>query len=525
MKKIIYPTLALALTFSLSSCFSDDSSLGGDSVGEIAVSGIAESYSNIAYMGEYLDIAPQVEAHEDMTYSWLLLDGKTGSDDANGNEIQPEVIGHEKDLHYEVNIAPGTYQLRFVAEGKSGYTVYKTTSLTVRTTFSQGFYVLKENGEGNTDIDLITLDGKTGNDLLTSLDGQALQGKPLSLGVQYNAYYVNPDDEQMATANLLYVATESGQFRLGRTTDLKKAFDRSNISYDKMEDSEHPYLFFGSEWYNVMMTNKGIYSAMMPSSWSTTPSTGQYGMPVSKCGGSRYAFIDIDSSGGGVFWDADNHNLMTFDYGLNASPLLKGDMTGEDLTQNLTDYDCLCCGYNRRSNRATGAVIMRDNPTSKRYLYLTEGSFQGISLTDRKMIPEGSHAAKATYYGVNGITASYIYCVDGGHLYAMNFKDDNMGEVELKPQGIPSDETIEFVANQFWNPVFSPGDPFNYLIVGTQKGSTYKLYFYETNGGAITGKPLMTKEGTGKVKCVRFLNTGYDGTDSQFGYLTYNNCD
>lgn len=183
MKKIIYPTLALALTFSLSSCFSDDSSLGGDSVGEIAVSGIAESYSNIAYMGEYLDIAPQVEAHEDMTYSWLLLDGKTGSDDANGNEIQPEVIGHEKDLHYEVNIAPGTYQLRFVAEGKSGYTVYKTTSLTVRTTFSQGFYVLKENGEGNTDIDLITLDGKTGNDLLTSLDGQALQGKPLSLGV------------------------------------------------------------------------------------------------------------------------------------------------------------------------------------------------------------------------------------------------------------------------------------------------------------------------------------------------------
>ena len=107
----------------------------------------------------------------------------------------------------------------------------------------------------------------------------------------------------------------------------------------------------------------------------------------------------------------------------------------------------------------------------------------------------------------------------------MNFKDDNMGEVELKPQGIPSDETIEFVANQFWNPVFSPGDPFNYLIVGTQKGSTYKLYFYETNGGAITGKPLMTKEGTGKVKCVRFLNTGYDGTDSQFGYLTYNNCD
>ena len=100
-----------------------------------------------------------------------------------------------------------------------------------------------------------------------------------------------------------------------------------------------------------------------------------------------------------------------------------------------------------------------------------------------------------------------------------------MGEIELKPEGIASDETIVFVANQFWNPALSSGDPFNYLIVGTQKGGSYKLYFYETNGGAPVGKPLMTKEGTGKVKCVRFLNTSYNSRDSDFGNLTYNGND
>ena len=524
-KQIIYQTFALVLTMSLSSCFSDDSTLGGDTVGEITVSGIAVSYINTAYMGEYLDIKPEVESSEEMTYSWLLLSDKTGSEDADGNEIQPEVIGTEKDLHYEVNIAPGTYQIRLEAKGKSGYTVYKKASLTVRTTFSQGFYVLKENEEGNTDLDLITLDGKTGNDILTSLDGCALQGAPMSMGPQYNAYYVNPDDDQMETANLLFVTTESGNFRVARTTDLKSVFDRSNIMYDKMGDSEYPYLFFSALYYSGMMTNEGIYSANSAASSFLGASTGQYGMPVSKCGGSRYAFTDLDSSGGGVFWDGKNHNLMTYDYNLTADALRKSDMSGEEITQNLVNYDCLACGYNRLANAATGVIVMRDNSTSKRYLYLTEGSFQGITLSARKQIREDSHAAKASYYGLNGITASYLYCVDAGHLYAMNFSDDDLGEVELKPQGIASDETINFVSNQFWNPAFSSGEPFDYLIVGTQKGDSYKLYFYEINGGAPQGKPVMIMEGKGKVKCVRFVNTNYDSTDFQFGYLTFSTND
>ena len=227
MKKIIYQALALAMTLSLSSCFSDDSSLGGNDVGDITISGISDSYSQVAYMGETLDITPTVESQEDVTYSWLLLSSTTGSKDKDGNEIQPEVIGHEKDLHYEVNLSPGTYQVRLVAQGKSGYTVYKRTSSTVRTAFSQGFYVLKETTDGNSDVDLITKDGKTGYNIIASMDGEALHGKPLSMGAQYNAYYVNPDNDQMEVANMLYVTTESGDFRVKRTTDFKTAFSRN----------------------------------------------------------------------------------------------------------------------------------------------------------------------------------------------------------------------------------------------------------------------------------------------------------
>ena len=261
MKKIIYQALALAMTLSLSSCFSDDSSLSGNDVGDITISGISDSYSHVAYMGETLDITPTVESQEDVTYSWLLLNSTTGSKDKDGNEIQPEVIGHEKDLHYEVNLSPGTYQVRLVAQGKSGYTVYKRTSLTVRTTFSQGFYVLKETTDGNSDVDLITKDGKTGYNIIASMDGEALHGKPLSMGAQYNAYYVNPDNDQMEVANMLYVTTESGDFRVKRTTDFKTAFSRNNVMYGTMENSEFPYAFFNGSISNCMLTNHGFYKS------------------------------------------------------------------------------------------------------------------------------------------------------------------------------------------------------------------------------------------------------------------------
>ena len=80
--------------------------------------------------------------------------------------------------------------------------------------------------------------------------------------------------------------------------------------------------------------------------------------------------------------------------------------------------------------------------------------------------------------------------MDAGHLYAMNFNDENMNEIEIKPEGIGSGENIVFVANQFWNASGSSDDKFNYLIVGTQSGDNYKLYFYNINGGAPDGKPL-----------------------------------
>lgn len=519
MKKIIYHVMALALTLSLSACFDDDSSLGSGTVGDITITGMEDSYANIAYMGETLDITPDVKTDEATTYEWLLLDGKTGSKDDKGDEIQPTVIGTDKDLHYAVNLAPGTYQLRLVAKGQSGYTVYKTASFTVRTTFSQGFYILKENAEGNTDVDLYTLDGKQGSNLIATVDGQALPGKPLAIAPLYETGYINPDDDEMASANTICVMTDQGGMRVGRTTDFKQILSRDNIMFGEMDADEKVCGFFGGMFYNCMVTTKGLYEA----SRGDGTTTGKYGMPVSECGGSRFYLTDLAAMSGGALWDEKSHSLEAFNYNFVASPLVKTDQSGEELTQNLASYECLYCGYNLMNRAGRGTFVLKDNATSQRYLYVTAGSFMsGTSLLSRTQLSAGSHMANASYYACCGLSASYIYCVDGGKLYACNFKSDNLAEVELRPTGIADGETINFVANQFWN---SSSDDFDYLIVGTQKGNTYKLYFYKTNGGAPIDAPIHVTEGQGKVKCVRFVNDSFNSSSIMMQTLTYNNND
>lgn len=514
MKRARYQLMLLAAALLLAGCFDDDSTYAdGNVVGDIVVTGMEEAYTKTAYMGEMLAISPEVQSfvgENDMTYRWLLLDANTGNEDKQGNVAEPTVIATEKNLNYEVAIAPGTYQIRLEATATpSGYTVYKTATLTVRTTFSQGFYVLKETADGNTEVDLMTLDGKQGMNLMEQVDGAPLKGAPQSLVPVYKMNYINTDNDEMENTCAIVVTSEAGDLKVCRTSDFKTVFDRSCIRFDAMADEEKPYGIFLTQMYMGMLTSKGLYSTTSGGG-SGSPTSGRFGYPSTECGGSRYFFSDpVNSYGGGAFWDETAHSLMSYDYNMQAMALTYDDYTGEETTQGLMGSECLHCGYNFMSYASTGLFVLNDKAAAARYLYLTDSSFFGTYLTNRIRIPAGSHAANATSYSTCGLSASYLYCVDGGKLYACNFNDDSLPEVEINPQGIGNGETISMVTNQYWMPSMG-GDTFDYLIVGTTSGDSYKLYFYETNGGAPQGQPVYTLSGKGKVKCVRFINDSFE---------------
>lgn len=511
MKKTLLYIFCAVAALSLSSCFDDDSTLGTKVVGDIEVTGIEDSYEATAYVGEHLRISPTVTTdYSDMSYEWLLLNGKTGTTTTAGDTIQPVVIGNSKDLDYEVATAPGTYQIRFIARSLSnGYTSYSSASLTVQTDFSQGFYIMKETADGNTELDLITTKRQLSENLMTAVKGAPLTGRPRRLDIAYGMYYVNPDNDEMEGSNAVSVTTENNDIVVSRTSDLQTMFDRSSLLFDDMDAGEKPYgiqitMLTGMEY----VSSNGVRTCPSSDGLSSSPNTGKFGMPTASIGGSPFFLHDFNSFGGGLLWDETAHSIYALDYNAIPSALVYSDMTGEELTQNQTGWECLAVGLNSINGGSEDIVILNETATGTRRIFTAEGSFSGIYLTGCRTFAAGSAMATATAYSVSSISAKYLYGVSGGKVYACLFDEDGMPEVQLNPQGIGSGETISYIGNQIWESDGST-DPFDYLIVGTQNGQQYKLYFYNTVGGVPDGDPVMTFTGTGTVKSVKYLNSRF----------------
>lgn len=504
--------IACMVVSMMTSCYSDDSTAWTQEVAGITIEGMESAYTSTAYVGEHLVVNPTITtgfSDADMEYRWLLINEKTGTTDENGNTIEPDTIGKEKSLDYEVNLAPGQYQLRLYARNlKNDYLATAYASLSVQTDFSQGFYILKETAEGNTELDMVNSKNVLSENLLQKVKGITMQGKPLNLSPAYDVAYVDEETDEMKENHALVISSHSRDFCILRVTDLATIKDKSNLYFDEAPAGEVPFSYIPGIFGITLVTSGGFYE-------TGGGGTGQFGLPVVEGKISPYHYYDYSSYGGGAHWDEGTHSLMSRNYNNRVSGVTDWSGNGE-LTQNLTNFDCIFCGYSDVAS-VEGQFILRDNTNGDRYLYQLSGGFSGQYLKSRTKLAAGSHMANADYYACNSISASYIYCVDGGKLYACVVNSDNLDEVEIKPEGIPASEQINFVANQFCR--YMGGDSFNYLIVGTQSGNNYKLYFYEMNGGAPAGQPINTVQGTGKVKKLRYINQSYSSS-----YVTYYYC-
>lgn len=529
MKTKIFSLLLLAVPLLLTSCLNDDSTGATVDVSDIEVKGLQENYECKAFVGENLQITPEINtgySADQLEYTWLLLSSTTGSKMSDNTYEEPVVISSERNLDYPVQIAAGSYEIRLVVKSKTNnYTVVKSANLNVTTSFSHGFYIMKETADGNTDLDLLTTDGTLGQDLLASLHGGALVGKPYALSIDYNHFYVNDDTEKMEGTHLISVVTEDGNTNVLRASDLKVIFDRSNLEYEQMPASEKPGILARNAMYSLYFSSEGVYhiwAKSMYTDYGLVPAnSGRFGYPDNETvGASKYAFVDPGSFGGFYFWDDRNKSIMAIDMNVQQiSPLLKQDGSGRELTQNLTGYECLACGMNNVNSTATGVFILKDASSGQRYLYTTYSTFGVQALVDRVALNPSSHMASATSYSINGMTARYIYCVSDGKLYGCNLNSADYSEVAINPEGIGSDETVTYVSNCYWNSTYGDSrSNFNYFVVGTQKGTDYHLYMYNMVGGLPDGAPVISASGTGSLKAVRFLfGSGYFSENDYYG--------
>lgn len=497
MKKIFFILPVAALLLTATSCFKDNSNLNYEEISDIGISGISDRYSLLSYAGQKLEISPAIATlYSDMEYGWYLIDPRQGS----GSAEQPaELIARTKELSYDINLPEGAYTLVFKATSKSnGYSAIRRSTLAVSMEFSRGFYVIKENAEGNTDLDFFTPDDELRDNLLTKMHGQSMQGAPRSLSVCYGQSYMQ--ELRRNYANSICIVTEQNKIQFIRVSDMETMFDFSNMFYGTPDPDEVPYLATRGYFMTFYLSNKGMRGSYTNDMYA---STGIFGMPQG--GGGSTKLVMSAGTNGMVYWDETGGNLMESDYNAFVYPV-ESDPAKNYQTQALQDYRCITAGQNYIGETETILFLFQD-ATGNRMMY-SVNTDQGSAVV-QNVIPlnTGLHLAQADVVSVNGRSATLVYSVHNNKLYGYNF--ENGEEREIAFAGIPAGEEITYVSNRYWTHAADEGNLFDYLVIGTQSAHGYKIYMYEMIGGQPSGSPVKTLSGEGKMKSIRYISPVY----------------
>lgn len=499
MKQTIWSIIVIFIV-SLSACFDDDSTLGNPNYNDIIIGELKDT-TITSFMGNVLTITPEIETGYDtsmLSYAWYIF---SGSDEME-NGFRENKIAETRTLNYEVNLTSGNYTIIFEAISNNDE-LARTASmqLTTVTAFSNGFYILKETADGNSDLDILGTEGLSEN-VVSEMYGEAIPGKPTNLAVTYDQCYVDEETTEQAGTNMMHVFTDASQYRGFRTEDLALIFDQTTLRFDGLDADEIPYTMARGFMTIYFLTNKGVYSNYP---FSMIPSSGKFGLPAEgDAGGSKF----IIPVGGGTlgyhYWNNEEHTLYTTDYnGSSALPI--GYDTGNISEANLK---CLASGENKAGSTATGCFICEDETTGERYLYLVD--LLSGSVTPLIKLDEDLHISQGEIVAILGNGASYIYSVHNGSVYVYNWNEG--GEFEVNLPGIPDSEKITYLSNQYLNPIMNTDIAFDNLVVATQTGDNYHLYFYENMIGGIPDPNSEPKviEGTGTIKSVRFVSASLD---------------
>lgn len=506
MKKIVYFLFVAAL---LAGCYDDKSNDNYNPIGSIEITGIENSYTKLS-MIDILDIKPAVTSTDpadnpaDFEYLWSCYT-TIGAQLGREKEREPIMEFHTKDLSWPVDLNADGYTLILkVTNPANGYSVYRTTTLQVNTTFSVGFYFLKETADGNTELDFHAPEGTRHiPNLLTWQFGKPITGAPTSLallaypGATFNCYpYMNLESgEIFSSPGTPALGVMGGMdMKVLRLSDMTLIYDYDQLFFSGKAPNEKPVnaIFMGMMANTAVFTEKGFYHGARPSSRLSFPiaPAGTRISKVTRLGTMTPVYAAFDEGNGQLLyyaWGGTQTPLSTTNQyspmGISCRALFMG-------TDNNADY---------ASGRAWAILEDKAAPSARHIYRLIQTATEPI--TSVRTIPSSFKFNTAQVYGNNkGTSTQMLYGGVGDKFYIYNTGNDT--ETAVSPAGMGSGETITMITHKpgIQNPTDNSTTPANgYLVVATHKDGNYKVYVYNVVGGAPDGNPVKIYTGAGKV--------------------------
>lgn len=517
IRRVLAASVTL-LVFALTACYSDNSTIAEQLVSDITIGELIQggSINILSYQGKHIELAPQVTTaypENELSYEWYLIDNGAQPlqvwKEGDPVTFDREHIASGRTLDFEVNLSPGTYTLVFEVRASNGYTVSKTATINAITDYSQGFYILKETPDGQTELDLLNTTGNSDlqegrtaenvflQNVLSTMHGRPFPASPSCLSTCMNHCYIDTVSNTPQSANLVTVATTDGQIYAMRNSDLRIVLTRQNLLFDNMQPDEIPYRIVSGMWGNYFISSKGI-RFQYDTAIGGKEGSGRYALE-SSMGASRWVTYD-EMSSGLFFWDDESHSIGISDY--NGVTTVAED-THYKLS-GLSRMNCVCAGYCGATQQVVFVLSSLDG-SQRQIVQLSSSLGGGVEVQAMRAL-RGSNVNAARLFTVSCTSAALLYGVVDNTIYGLDLT--SYSELEILPKGIDPEEEIIYISNQYGGMM----NPYDYFVVGTRRGADgYTLRFYQLLGGMPDGEPVYTLQGTGTPKAIHYSGQGQSG--------------
>lgn len=507
MKKFLY--LLIGFTLIISSCAKDKSNYIYSAEEYIEIKGIDEKYTAIAFQ-DTLTIEPQVSSNKEgeLEYSWGIYETNV-----QGRTAPVDTISHSKNLKYVVHEDAKDWVLVFLAKNKkTGYTQYKTTTMTVATAFTRGWYVLKDDGN-NSDLDLFLtpqnaqVDGKIVN-ALSAANGSKLQGKAsnFSFTSSYKSNILNP--ATYANTRTLLITTEKDVQAVG-VNNLKTLRDKSTIFLGGDQIIAPPIGGFIGNSSVYLINNGQLYNI-----YSNSVNKGQFGSRVRfDDNNSPYSLSPYFASSSNVdpiLFDNSNSSFVTLVNGSGSVLTTYTNVEGNTIPTSRNNQTALFIGFKATVYlpapdyyyKRQGYAILRDNTNpSLKSLCFFEADKTKLTLKS-ETLSQTSLLQNASLYTLLTEDENLLYFVNNNRVYSRNLSNG----FEQLQYAVPAGEEVTFIKHLKYAVSSEPNFNFNFFIIGSKSGSTYKVRMFTKNSGNLATAPTQTLEGTGSPKSILYIS-------------------
>lgn len=503
MKRIIYFFLILPL---LAACFEDKGSYDYTDPRPIEISGIDSVY--ICNLSEMLDITPRLSENitdAEYDYMWMCYD-------KDNLRKKIDTLSTQKHLSYKMNLPLSSYRLIFACRHKqTRVTKYTYSSLVVQSSFSRGWYVLKEI-DGSTDLDLFIGSKKTAN-VLANVTGQPLSGTPRYLG--FTKYtWLNQETGELSDHNKCFTVLTSKDLSVIRISDMKRLAGFKDLFFETAPNC-NPSLWFSGSEENGFVNDGALYTY--------TERNGELGL-------SKFAYPkDGGNAISSVFTKNATMSPLLFDLKLGrfctsfktpdnviilkdeANSLYKNDFVGYEpvyfgfLDEGMWEGGKIYAVLRKQADRSH-VIVYIDGKSLVYYepSFLTNGITKIARLDAALMMNKANCFAQnrkfeMMYFGVN----DKLYCYDLANALEYEVKREDGQSAIPVGEHITMMKHVVFDYQDYQDP--NVKENVDRLAIVTNKGNTYKLYLFETVANKVKNAPIVY-EGTGNPKQILYMS-------------------